>query len=56
MERILDIGVLKKMRGQEYYEYLVKWKDHPLEDATWVTAPLIQKSGSTIDELMNMSS
>jgi hypothetical protein len=49
MERILDTRVLKKTRGQEYYEYLVKWKDHPLEDATWVTIALIQKSGSTIE-------
>jgi hypothetical protein len=48
MERILDTRVLKKTRGKEYYEYLVKWKDHPLEDATWVTVALIQKSGSTI--------
>jgi hypothetical protein len=56
MERILDTRVLKKTRGQEYYEYLVKWKDHPVEYATWVTVALIQKSGSTEEELMNMSS
>ena len=56
MERIMDTKVLKKIRGQEYYEYLVKWKDHPLEYATWVTVALIQKSGNNIEELMNMSS
>jgi len=41
MERILETRVLKKTRGQEYHEYLVKWKNHPVEDATWVTAALI---------------
>ena len=53
MEQILDTRVAKKTRGQEYYEYLVKWKDHPFEDATWVTAALIHKSGRTVEELMN---
>jgi hypothetical protein len=48
--------VLKKTRRQEYYEYLVKWKDDTLEDATWVTIALIQKSGSIVEELMNTSS
>jgi hypothetical protein len=56
MEIILDTRVLKKTRGQEYYDYLVNWKDHPLEDATWVIVALIQKSGITIEELMNESS
>jgi hypothetical protein len=41
MEKILDTRLLKKTRGQEYYEYLIKWKDHPIEDATWVTNALI---------------
>ena len=56
MEKILDTRVLKQTRGQEYYEYLVKWKNQPLEDATWVTVALIQKSGKTMEELMNRSS
>ena len=56
MEKILDTRVLKKTRGQEYYEYLIKWKNQPLEDATWVTAALIQKSGRTMEELINRSS
>ena len=55
IEHILDTRVLKKTRGQEYYEYLVKWKNHPPEDATWVTVALIQKSGRTVEDLMNMS-
>ena len=56
MERILDTRMLKKTRGQEYYEYLIKRKNQPLEDATWVAAALIQKSGRTVEELMNSRS
>jgi hypothetical protein len=35
MECILDKRVSKKTRRKEYYEYLVKWKGHPMEDASW---------------------
>jgi hypothetical protein len=56
MERILDIIVLMKTRGHEYYEYLIKWKNQPIEYATWVIDAVIQKSGSTVEELMNKSS
>ena len=56
MEKILDTRVLKKTKGQEYYEYLIKWKNQPLEYATWVTTAVIQKSGRTVEELMNKSS
>jgi hypothetical protein len=35
MECILDKRVGKKTRRKEYYEYLVKWKNHPVEDASW---------------------
>jgi hypothetical protein len=34
MERILDTRVSKKTRWKEYFEYLVKWKNHPVEDAS----------------------
>jgi hypothetical protein len=33
MECILDKRVGKKTRRKECYEYLVKWKNHPVEDA-----------------------
>ena len=36
-EMILDKKVFKKTRGQEYFQYLIKWKDQPIEDATWMT-------------------
>jgi hypothetical protein len=37
MECILDKKVGKKTRRKEYFEYLVKWKGHPVEDASWET-------------------
>ena len=35
MECILYKRVGKKTRRKEYFEYLVKWEDHPVEDASW---------------------
>jgi hypothetical protein len=35
MEGILDKRVSKRTRRKEYFEYLVKWKGHPVEDASW---------------------
>ena len=54
-ERILDKKLHKKTRGQEYFQYLVKWKDRPIEDATWITNAMIQKMGSYVEELMERS-
>jgi hypothetical protein len=34
MEHILGKRVSKKTRRKEYFEYLVKWKNHPVEDAS----------------------
>jgi hypothetical protein len=34
MESILDKRVSKRTRRREYFEYLVKWKGHPVEDAS----------------------
>ena len=56
MEKILDTRVLKKTRRHEYYEYLIKWQNQPVEDATWMTEADIQKHGSTVEEFMNRSS
>ena len=34
MESILDKRVGKKTKKKQYFEYLVKWKNHPVEDAS----------------------
>jgi len=39
MEKIIDQRIGKKARRKTYFEYLVKWKDHPTEDSSWVTEP-----------------
>jgi hypothetical protein len=33
MERIINKRISRKTRRKEYFEYLVKWKGHPVEDA-----------------------
>jgi len=38
IEKVLDQKVVKKTRDKEYFQYVVKWNDHPLEDATWMIA------------------
>jgi hypothetical protein len=55
MECILDKRVSKKTRWKKYCEYLVKWKNHPVEDASWETEAEIQKHGYTVQEIMDKS-
>jgi hypothetical protein len=55
MECILDKRVGRKTRRKQYFEYLVKWKDHPVEDASWEDETVILKHGHTIQELMGRS-
>ena len=54
-EKILDKKLYKKTKGQEYFQYLVLWKDCQIEDATWMIDALIQKMGRSIEELMDRS-
>ena len=54
MERILDKRVSKKTRQKQYFEYLVKWKGHPEEDAIWEIEAEIQKHGQTVQEPMKV--
>jgi hypothetical protein len=56
MEGIIDKRISKKTRRKEYFEYLVKWKGHLVEDASWEDEATIQKHGQTMQELMNRSS
>ena len=48
MECILDKRVRKKTRRKQYFEYLFKWKNHPVEDASWETEAKIMKHGHTV--------
>jgi hypothetical protein len=56
MEGIIDKRISKKTRRKEYFEYLVKWKGHLVEDASWEDEAAIYRHGQTMQELMNMSS
>jgi hypothetical protein len=55
MERILDKRVGKRTRKKKYFKYLVKWKNHPVEDASWENEEDIQKHGKTMQDLMDRS-
>ena len=55
MECILDKRVGRKTRRKQYFEYLVKWKDHPVEDASWEPEAVMRKHGNTVQELIDRS-
>lgn len=38
IERILDTQVAKQTQWKEYLQYLVKWKNCPIEDSSWLNA------------------
>jgi hypothetical protein len=44
LEEILEVRE-KKLRKRSIKEYLVKWKNLPMEDATWEGEQLIQETG-----------
>ena len=54
-EIILDKRASKKTRGKEYYEYLIKWRNHPIKDSTWMTTTMLQKNGVRVEDLMDRS-
>ena len=37
VKQILGQRIGKKTRGKEYFEYLIKWKNRPIEDSTWIS-------------------
>jgi hypothetical protein len=55
IEIILDKRIGKKTRRKQYFEYLVKWKGHPVEYASWENEAKIKKHGQTMRELMDRS-
>jgi hypothetical protein len=48
-EEIIETRV-KQLRSREIKEYLVKWKDFPIEDATWESEQNIARNGSGLLE------
>eukprot|EP00253_Pinus_taeda_P002905 PITA_02905 len=42
IERILDTQVAKRTRQKEYLQYLVKWKNRPIEDSSWLNTRQIE--------------
>jgi hypothetical protein len=53
MEKIIEQRLGNKTRTKTYHEYLVKWKDHPVEDSSWVMEIYILKHGKIVQELMD---
>ena len=37
IESILNKRILRKTKNRTFFQYLVKWKNQPTEDATWMT-------------------
>eukprot|EP00253_Pinus_taeda_P034456 PITA_34456 len=42
IERILDTQVAKRSRQKEYLQYLVKWKNSPIGESSWLDARQIE--------------
>jgi hypothetical protein len=55
MENIIDQRTGRKARRKTYFEYLVNWKGHPIEDTSWVNEADIQKHEKSVQELMDRS-
>jgi hypothetical protein len=48
MVKNIEQRIGKKTWGKTYPEYLVKWKNHPVEDSSWVTEPDIVNHGKLV--------
>jgi hypothetical protein len=55
MEKIVVQGIGKKTRRKTYFEYLIIWKGHPIEYASWENELVIHKHGTLVQELMERS-
>ena len=42
IESILDTQVVKRTRRKKYVQYLVKWKNRPIKDSSWLDARQIE--------------
>lgn len=55
-ENVLDTKVVKSTRQKDYLEYLVKWKEHPVEDATWMSGVELEAKGFSIVDMKTKGS
>jgi len=46
-EEVLEVRE-KRLRKRNIKEYLIKWKDFPIEDGTWDNEQVLQKVGSKL--------
>jgi hypothetical protein len=53
IEAVLEKKVVRKTRGKDYFQYLVKWKNRPEEDATWMIKKKVSKYVIDVEYLMN---
>ena len=51
IEKILDTQVAKRTRRKEHLQYLVKWKNRPIKESSWLDAAQIQKAGYEEDPI-----
>jgi len=56
VERVLHTRFENHTKGNEYLEFLVKRKDRPKEDSTWLSVAALQRGGRSIEELMRRMS
>jgi len=50
----LEQKISKRTRRNDYYEYLVKWKDHIVEDVSWLNEEGIQHGKEFKDIMENI--
>ena len=51
LECLLDTKIIKETRRKTCYQYLIKWKHKPMEDANWVTKKDLNKMGLKVEDL-----
>ena len=55
IERILNTQVAKRTRRKVYLQYLIKWKNHPIEVSSWLNARQIEQADYSVQKLMDRS-
>jgi len=55
VEAVLEKSVSKRTKGHVYFQYLVKSKGQPVEDASWLTKTELQKYGVNPESLRDDS-